>query len=315
MIETRWHRPGLFVPILLITIGVGLLLANLGLLRIGWWDLWRLWPLLLILLGLDILSRSSRWATAAVTVVTLALISGVFYLLVTRPEPLAPYLSAEAGSQVDRVTYPLTKNLGRAQQVTVDIHMGLGNLHVDALQDSAHLVEGSLDYPRRWGAPPYVSYAVSNGRGRLVLRSQSRWAWIAPFSSQPNSEDWTIGLSREVPLSIELDAGASSSTLDLSHLQVTDLRVKAGVGRMDILFPAEGKDMTARLEGGVGELVLRIPESLAAHIRVNGGLGNKELAERFVQVEDDVYETNGYASAENRVEIRVDGGLGTLRVQ
>ncbi len=312
MMEERWHRPGLVWPVILIAVGLGLLFSNLGLLHVNWWELWRLWPLILVLIGLDILSRHSRWATAAVALLTVALLGGLFYLLAAMPQALSPFLAARPGKVV---VHPVTEDLAGARQVSVAIHMGLGDLRLSALGDSTHFFEGNLNYPQAWGAAPYVSYKVNGDQGRLVLESRGGAGWVFPFSDNPSGESWAIRLSPQVPLDIDVDAGASSSLLDLSRLRVTGLRVKAGVGRMEVLFPAEGERITARVEGGVGELVLRVPESMAAQVRVDGGLGGTQFSERFRKIDDHTYETAGFASAANRLEVRVQGGVGSLRVQ
>jgi hypothetical protein len=312
MVVERWRRPGLVGPVILIVLGLVLLLSTLGLLEVSWWELWRLWPLLLVLAGLDILSRHSRWASAVVAVLTLVLVAGVFYLLVTRPEPLRPFFAASSGALV---VNPVSEELAGAERVDVQIDLGVGDLRLSALQDSGNLLEGYLNYPGSRGRAPGISYSVSAGVGRLRLESRTREGWVIPFTGYSSGENWTVRLSRKVPLSIDIDAGASSSVLDLSYLQLKELNVEAGVGHMDVLFPAEGDRMTARIQGGVGELVLRIPESVAARVRVEGGLGGKQLSSRFHQAGDGTYETAGYGSAANRLDVVVEGGVGSLRVQ
>ena len=42
-----------FMPLIMLTVGLALLLANLGMVRIG--SVWRLWPLVVIAMGLNIL--------------------------------------------------------------------------------------------------------------------------------------------------------------------------------------------------------------------------------------------------------------------
>jgi len=124
-----------------------------------------------------------------------------------------------------------------------------------------------------------------------------------------------VRLSREVPLNIRVDAGASISLLDLRRLQVGELRVDAGVGRMEIYFPSEGRGMTARIEGGVGALLLHVPESVQARIRVDGGLGGKAFSERFQRMGENVYQTAGYDGAANRLDVEINAGVGSLRVE
>jgi hypothetical protein len=309
MEERRWRRPGLVGPIMLIIIGLLFLLSNLGVMQVNWWQLWRLWPVLLILIGLDVLSRHSRVASAVVLVGTLALVGGVFYFLATQPADSRPLFAAGP----NLVANPVHQELGGAKQVDVQMHMGLGDLKVGAAEDAAGLLAGNLDYPQGWGAP-VVTYTLQGDRGTLRLeRRDGEARWVGPFGSS-QGESWSVLLSPRVPLTLRLDGGASSSVLDLSRLQVTDLRISGGAGRTEILFPPEATAMTVRVDGGVGEVVLRIPETVPARIRVEGGLGWVNAATRF-QHQGNTYETASYAGATNRLEILVNGGLGSLRVE
>lgn len=313
MIERRWHRPSLVGPAILILLGGALLLANLGLLRANWWDLLRLWPVILILAGLDILARHSRWGSLLVAALMVALVAGLFYVMVTGPLPGAPPLLA-GSARAGRVTREVSQDLSGAKQVDVQIRMGVGELRLAALDDSPRLMEGALSYPEGWQAP-YVSYRVTGGVGRLELESRGGRGWPFLFGPLPDGESWSVGLTREVPLSINVDAGASTSELDLRHLRLQGLTVKAGVGRMQVYFPSECGRVTARLEGGVGELTLYIPEGVEARLSVDGGLGSLNLSPRFRRIGEHTYETAGYSTAANQLDVQVDGGVGSLRVE
>ena len=308
MEDKRWHRPSLVGPVILIFAGLVLLASNLGIVRFDLWELWRLWPLLLILFGLDILGRSGRWASAVAALLALAAIGGAFYLLVLSSKPARPLFASQ-----ELVVKPVNGELGGAKQVDVTLRLGLGELHLGALSDSERLFEGHLDYPQRWDAP-YVSYRVNGERGQLLVESRGRQAWAFPFLGSPVGENWTLEFNRGVPLTFDVDAGVSSSTLDLSRLRLNELRVKAGVGRLVILFPPEGERMSALIEGGVGEVVLRIPEELAARLRTEGGLCSVQVDGRFHR-SGDRYETPEYGSSSNCLDVVVKGGVGLVRVE
>ncbi|MCL6429629.1 MAG: DUF5668 domain-containing protein [Anaerolineae bacterium] len=309
--EDHRPRPGLFWPLALVTAGVLLLLSNLGLVRVAWWELWRLWPLLLVFVGLDILSRHSVWAGAIVAVIALAVVGWAVYLMCTSPRPASPLYTL--GSD-ELVATRVTESLGDAREVEVDLRMSVGELHLAALEDSPHLLEADLSYPRQGALAPRVSYGVSSGRGHLRIESRRNEAELASLLLRPMGEIWKVGLSREVPLSIRLEPGASSAILDLSRLRLRELYVDAGAGRLDVRFPAEGANMAARIEGGVGEVVLSVPESLPARIRVDGGLRSIQASSRFVR-QGEAYETAGFAGAESRLDVLIDGGVGLLRIE
>lgn len=303
-------RPSLFWPLVLIAAGVLLLLSNLGLVHIAWSELWRLWPLLLVFAGLDILSRHSGWAGAVVVVIALAVVGWAVYLLYTNPRPTRPFYSLSDDRLASR---QVSEDLGGAKEVDVELRMSVGELHLQGLDRSSHLLEADLRYPEQ-GVAPRVSYSVSEGRGQLLIESRRAESDAVRLFLQPTGESWQVNLSREVPLRIKVKPGASSAVLDLSRLWLRDLSINAGVGRLEVRFPAEGRDMKARIEGGVGEVVLRVPESLPTRIEIEGGLRSIQVGSRFVR-QGDAYETAGFASAESRLEIVVDGGVGLLRVE
>ena len=313
MAEKSWRRPSLVGPALLILVGGALLLGNLGLLRVNWWDLVRLWPAVLILVGLDMLAQHSRWGSVLVLLLTVALLAGLFYVMVSGPM-LAPSFLSGSATRTERVAREVSQDLAGAAQVDVKIHMDAGELLVGALEDSPRLLEGTLSYPQGW-QPPSLSYQVSDGRGHLELASRGAIGWAIPLGLATAGETWTLGLTREVPLDITVDAGATVSVLDLRHLLLKSLDLKAGVGRMEVYFPSDGTQMSARLDGGVGELTLHIPESVAARIAVDGGLGSLNLSRRFQRTGEHTYETAGYSTAESRLDVRVKGGVGSLRVK
>ncbi|MGQ9682624.1 MAG: LiaI-LiaF-like domain-containing protein [Anaerolineae bacterium] len=305
----RWRRPGLVWPIILIYAGVILLLSNMGYLRADWWELWRLWPLILVAIGLDILSRHSRVASLAVAVAMLAALGGLTYYVMANPARVRPIAGTDAMGEL-----AVSQDLSGAQSLSVRLEMGAGHLRVSALSGgSTRAVEGTLAYPERWQAPS-VDYRLQGQVGDLWVRSSGR-NWSGHFWGTNKGEDWNLWLSPQVPLRLTVNTGASESELDLRGLNLQELRVSGGVGRLKVLLPAEGGDMTVRIDGGVGEVLLVVPESVAAQIRIEGGLGGATVASRFAKVGEGEYRSAGYETASTRVNVRIEGGLGTVQVQ
>lgn len=309
MREERWHRPGLVGPIILIFVGLVFLLANLGVLQVSGWWLLRLWPLVLVLAGLDILARHSRVGTVLVAVLALALVGGVIYLLATNPEPAGPPWR-QAALQAN----PVSSETGGAKRANVSIRMGVGELRLSALGDSSKLFEGNLRYPGN--ATPTVSYEVKGDEGWLRLASNNRAAWVFPVFAGATGENWEVGLSPRIPLYLTVEGGASWTQLDLRNLQLRDLTVKGGVGRLEVQFPEEASQpMTGSIDGGVGEVVLIIPRGLEARLTLDAGLGAVHIDNQRLIKHGNVYETEGYATATNRLDLDVDGGVGAIRVK
>jgi hypothetical protein len=72
---------------------------------------------------------------------------------------------------------------------------------------------------------------------------------------------------------------------------------------------------TARVNGGVGNIVVEIPTGVAANIRLDRGLGNVSVDERRFPRSGDHYLSEGFATAERKLELDIDGGVGNITVR
>ena len=72
--------------------------------------------------------------------------------------------------------------------------------------------------------------------------------------------------------------------------------------------------LRAQVDGGIGETIIFIPVGMAARIKVDTGLGGVQVTGNY-QRQGDAYLSPGYDTAENRVGLAVDGGMGKITVQ
>ncbi|UCC63212.1 MAG: hypothetical protein JSV36_21160 [Anaerolineae bacterium] len=296
----RRRYPSLVWPILLITAGALFLLSNLGVLEINFWELWRLWPLLLILAGLEIiLGRRSFLGSLIVLIVTIAVVAGVVIFLVTAPDVLAPSVSGG----VDRIVEPL-EGIERA---SLKVDFAAGQLDISALSDSTSLIEGDLELATE--RKPAWEIDRKGSQADMTLEYKGRFS----TSGWRGGDEWHLHLSPNVGLALEVDVGAGRATIDLTGLDIRDLSVSAGASQSTVVLPREG-NFAAEISGGVGGLVLEIPEEMAARIQVDRGLGALDVSSRF-EKEGDVYQTDDWDTSDDRVDLQVDIGVGLITVR
>lgn len=259
------HVPSLFWPVLLIGLGVLWLLHNLGEVQINFNVIWRLWPLFLIMLGLNLIvgKRSPHlkaWIGAAGAVALLALI--VVASLLGLGNTPAPQL------KTDHVNEPI----GVATSADVRLKLSSGSISVEALSDSANLIEGEMTYAGE------LVFDVQGKEEKVIelgVRGDSTgfFDWL----QGPGGQEWDIKLSPQRPLALHVAGGAGETTLDLEELHLTDLVVEGGIGSWDITLPASPARYTATLRGGAGEFVLAIPEAAAVDLEFKAGAGSLEM--------------------------------------
>jgi hypothetical protein len=124
-----------------------------------------------------------------------------------------------------------------------------------------------------------------------------------------------VGLTTEVPLDLRVDAGASRNVFDLRRHRLRSLELHTGASETRVVLPEAAGATSIRAEAGAASLVLEVPDGVAARIRTRVVLGSVQVDEyRFPPVAGG-YESPDYATATNRVDIDVQGGVGSLRVR
>jgi hypothetical protein len=295
------RRGSLVGPAILIGIGIIFLLNNFGWLS---WSVWetilRLWPVLVIAGGLDLLiGRRSVWGSAAALVLTLAVLAGALWLY--EAGPLAP--RAASREQVRQA-------LEGASRARVEIAPAVGQLVMEALPESANLLEGYVELMS--GERLVRDFSVKGDEARLVLRSEGR-RMVPTVGSWRQERTWDLGLASGVPIDLRISMGVGQSVLDLSELTVTELYVDASVGQTTITLPAEGR-YEAQIDSAIGELVVNVPEGLEARITVDTGISARQLPSGYRR-SGDGYVSPGYAGADNRVDLKLDHAIGAVSVR
>jgi hypothetical protein len=297
------RRPSIVGPLVLITVGILFLLANLGALPLSFWEIAaRFWPLLLILIGLEIIiGRQSALGAIIILVLWIALVAGVIGLSFAQGNGFL----ATATTVSDQLAQPL----GDIKSATVELNGGIATTFVSALNaDSANLMQGTFRHAQ--GSQITKTYDVMGNEGRLGLREQGTpGVFFGGGSSR-----WELGLNPQIPIVLHVKGSVGRVNLDLVTLNITSLTIDAGVGNMDIITP-QAAVTTMRVNGGVGSTTITIPQGVAARIRVSSGLGGIRVDDLRFPKFGDVYQSADYASATNRIEIEVDGGVGSINVR
>jgi hypothetical protein len=190
--------------------------------------------------------------------------------------------------------------LGGATAASVRLRFGAGHLTAGRA-GTGNLVDGSFA-----GGVIRKDF----GPGRIELRQDT--AYGVPWFDRRS--DWQIGLTGEVPLDLRLDTGASAAELDLLDVQARSIELHTGASQTRMRLPRAAGRTTVRADTGAASLVIEVPDGVAARIRTRMGLGSSQIDERRFPRSSDGYESLDYASAPNRVDIDLTGGVGSVRV-
>jgi len=286
-------------------IGAGtiLLLNTLGILEWSiWWTILRLWPVLLIAAGLDLLlGRYSIWGSLLAVTLVIAVVVGALWLSEAG-------LGGTGGVTAEEIRQPLDG----VTQAEVLIDPGVGVLRVEALPESANLVEGVVHL----GNAEQVSqeYSQSDGRARFALKTTEGEPWTPFFAGPDERRAWALGLSPAPDLALSTSLGLGDAELDLTHLSLSELRTKMGIGLTEIILPDSG-GYQAKIDSAIGVTTILIPDGPAVRIHVDSGIATRELPDGYQEQGENVYLSPGYATAGEKVDIYVSQPIGVLRIQ
>jgi len=190
--------------------------------------------------------------------------------------------------------------IGTATEANVRIQYGAGELttHPAAI---GHLVDGQF--------VGGVSHR-QDGPGRVELRQDTTNG--LPWFDRRFA--WDVGLTAELPLDLRVDGGATRMVLDLRELKLRNLELHTGASATRVLLPQAAGATAVRAESGAAELAFEVPVGVAARIRSRMVLGSTQIDQGRFPPTALGYESVDYASAQNRVDIDVQGGVGSLRV-
>jgi len=196
--------------------------------------------------------------------------------------------------------------LASARSARIKLDHGAGRLNIQAGAASTEVLNAAF------GAEVENSARLEGDQLKVKLRtSQHFWAWYPG-----ESLDWDIRLNSEIPLSLKIDSGASSSTLDLTTLKVVDLDIDTGASSTEVSLPANAGNTRVDIDSGAASLKLHVPAGVAARIQVKTGVAsvNVDLS-RFPRQDGGIYQSVDYATAANRADITIDTGVGSVDVK
>ena len=252
------------------------------------------WGILLILAGVLFLLNSlgilavNVWGVlwpAALILFGLAALAGAF----------------RHGNDAEAVVEGLALQLKGYEEAAVTIHFGAGRLALAGGAPPDELLSGSF------GGGVVHELNPDGETARVVLR---------PPDGLPSTDgrEWDVALNEAIPLTLNLNTGASETLLDLTPMQLRRLDVRTGAGRVEIDLPNAAGQTTVNIEGGAGEVIARVPAGVAARVSGVAVLGGLEVDEgRFTRVGDG-WQSPDYESAANRVEIAVRFGAGRVQI-
>jgi hypothetical protein len=194
----------------------------------------------------------------------------------------------------------------KAEQVSVSVHMGAGELSVGG--GAKELLDAEFEYNvAEW--KPEVRYEGEGGfRGNLVIKQGSGSVTLGDVKNV-----WRLKLAENVPLDLAVHCGAGESKLDLSRLDMRKAEVHMGAGRVEMDLRGQPKhDLTVDINGGVGEADIRVSADANVLATAKGGIG--EIDVKGMEKRGGEWVTDK-KMAKATLRLNVHGGIGRIQIR
>lgn len=141
-------------------------------------------------------------------------------------------------------------------------------------------------------------------------------AWENLGFSNKRGLEWQLALNPNIPLTLRYEGGAAETRMDLSGVRLVQLAVNTGASSTDVVLPYPSGTMRVSVNSGAATVKLRLPREAAASIRGKMDLGsmNVDLA-RFPNRGFGIHQSENYAAATDRIELTIEGGVGSVEIR
>ncbi len=339
----RRGSPSLFGPIVLIAIGGFFLLVNLGIIQdysFNWTGVLQLWPLFLILIGLNIIVKQAPQPLGGLLSAFVGLVAiGIFgYVLLFGEDNATLNRFGISNNPTEYQTEQIDYAPEDVETAVIKIDFGAAGGDVSSLVGSSSLIAGQVSY---LGDLVFDTSTSGNHAEVFLTEKNEGWAWLNPanwdFGEQ--STRWDLGINPTVETELRLDSGAGSVNYDLAGLSLSYLNIDGSAGSANVTLPngvydvdydqgagslkmtlPENGRQTVDIDGGAGSITLYLPAEMAAQIEIDSGAGSFNPGPRFTQVSGDdknegIWETEDYDNADDRVQLIVDIGAGSVTIR
>lgn len=296
--KNDWGVSRIFWGLLFVIVGGMALFDNLGLVSVNWNDTWRLWPLIIIAAGASILSvRHVIWRIISISLVVLMLGAIIWVMVGDFPDYRVISTS--------KTTVQKSESVNKAE---VNVKAGAISLSIGSA-DQAEVIKSTLES----NIASVSKKSSVQGQTQIIdltmtTNGSAHW-WTGSIKSQ-----WDINLSRNLPIKLSVDTGASDTDIDASDVKLTGANIKIGASSLQMKLGKKTENVDVSIDSGVSSILIKVPEGSGVRLKLESGLTSKQIAD-LKSVSENTYESAGYDKATNKIDIVAKVGVSSFTIE
>ena len=194
---------------------------------------------------------------------------------------------------------------GSIERANVELKMRAGQMTVAG--GASELIDGAFEFNVP-SSEPVVQHS-NNGSHAVVTIQQPDNTHRGNHSHY----DWNLQLNNRVLLDLSVECGAGQAVLNLGDLDLRSVAVHMGAGQVELNLRGQPtRDYDVSVSGGIGQANIQLPANVGIWAQASGGLGS--ITVTGLDRKGDHWENSLYNQAKVNVHLKVQGGVGEIRI-
>ncbi len=300
----------LFWGLFFVTIGILILLSNIGLLNTNLHYFWKLWPIILILLGLSHFTTNSilKGILASVSAIIIAISLFAFFNsifgffnndFVFNDDNGSSYTSRFDSSHF---TESFDPSITKAE---LNLQIGAGTF---SIQDTTN----ELFKANSTGHKSYYQLKRENSGDKTILNFTMQKRSFTFNGNNDNNVE--MKLNSKPTWDINLSGGAAELLCDLTYYKLDNLNIKMGAAKIKVKLGDKSMVTNLNLDAGASSIELLVPTNVGCEIINKTALSDKEFQD-FNKTGPNIYQTSNFNQANKKIFLNLNAGVSSIHVK
>jgi hypothetical protein len=301
----------IFWGLLFVSIGVLILLKNLGFLYVDLANIWKFWPVVIILWGISYFTKNYivKGFIAGIAAIILAVTLFAFF------NSSYNFICNAVNIRDDDIDFTISNNTDTSnynesfdsniKNCEYNLNAGAGTFVInDSTDDLMHAVTQGIrnNYD--------ISRHDQDDKATITMNMKKR---RMTFNDEHNRNKTVIKLNTSPVWDLNFDVGAAAIDFDFTPFKTNDIEIKMGAASLKAKLGNKNPVTKLHLKAGVSSIDILVPESSGCEINCKTALSSKEFDD-FIKVNSNLYKTDNFDTAKKKIYLDIDTGISSIHV-
>lgn len=198
----------------------------------------------------------------------------------------------------------------QADQLDIDLIINYGQVNISA--GANNWIEGKIEYNVK-ELKPKTTYKLKRNTGKITINQPKKPK--VNFKKGKWKNDWDLQLTNVIPVHLNVNTGASDTSMNLSGMHLKSLDIETGVGRSTLNLGGHWEEsFDVHIKLGVGESTIILPKDIGVEIKSTKGIGSASF-NGFIAKEKGVYVNDAYDNADVIISVQTELGIGSANFE